>query len=65
MSTLIQDGFSIERAQGIVDKRTDTIVEDVERILGEFNIQLAHINDEMYPSLLRVLPDAPTILYFR
>jgi len=55
----------MERAQSIVDKRTDTIVEVVERILGEFNIQFAHINDEIYPSLLRVLPDAPTILYFR
>jgi len=64
-SALLQDGFSMERAQSIVDKRTDTIVEVVERILGEFNIQFAHINDEIYPSLLRVLPDAPTILYFR
>ncbi len=49
----------------IVDKKTDKIVEDVERILRELHIRLVHREDEEYPSLLRVLPDAPTILYVR
>ena len=64
-STLLQDGFSVDKIQSIVDKKTDTIVEDVERVLKALNIQLVHIEDEAYPVLLRVLPDAPTILYFR
>ena len=64
-STLLQDGFSMDRAQSIVDKRTDKIVEDVERLLNDLQIQVVHIEDEIYPVLLKVLPDAPTILYYR
>jgi DNA processing protein len=64
-SMLVWDGFSMEKAQSIIDKRTDKIVEDVERLLNDLQIQVVHIEDEIYPVLLKVLPDAPTLLYYR
>lgn len=64
-SRLIESGYNMDTAMRIVDKKTDKIVEDVEHTMRELNIHLVHREDEEYPSLLRVLPDAPTILYVR
>ena len=62
---LIESGFTIDSAKKIVDKKTPKSVEHVERLLAELNIHVVHIDDVDYPSLLKVLPDAPTILYYR
>ena len=40
-------------------------VERVEHTLRELQVNVVHIDDAEYPSLLRILPDAPTILYVR
>lgn len=64
-NTLIESGFSFDTAARIVDKRTDKIVEHVERTLRELKVRLVYVEDVDYPSLLRVLPDAPTLLYVR
>jgi len=63
--TLIDYGFQIDKAQAIVDKNTPAYVERVERTLEEFQVNVIHIDDDEYPTLLKSLPDAPTILYVR
>jgi DNA processing protein len=65
MQKLIEAGFQIDKASSIVDKNTPQYVERVERTLRDLNIYLVHREDPEYPSLLKVLPDAPTILYYR
>ena len=40
-------------------------VERVEHALRELRVTVVHIDDEEYPPLLKILPDAPTILYVR
>ena len=62
---LLEAGFQIDKAQIIVDKMTPKNVERVEHILRELQVNVVHIDDAEYPSLLRILPDAPTILYVR
>ncbi len=63
--TLIESGYTLDSAMRIVDKKTETLVEHVEHLLRENAICLVHIEDDEYPALLKVLPDAPTILYVR
>jgi len=65
IKTLVDSGFSLDKAQTIVDKNTPQFVERVERTIRDLNIHIVHIDDTDYPSLLKVLPDAPTILYYR
>lgn len=62
---LIENGFNMDRAVSIVDKKTDKTVEHVEQTLASLQIRIAHRDDEDFPSLLRELPDCPTILYVR
>jgi DNA processing protein len=62
-SRLIESGYSMESAVKIVDKKTSKIVEDVERSLQ--NTSVIHIDDDEYPSLLKTLVGAPTIIYVR
>lgn len=62
---LVATGFSMDRAVSIVDKKTDKTVEHVERTLASLQIRVVHRDDEDFPSLLRELPDCPTILYVR
>ena len=65
MHKLLEAGFHIDKAQTIVDKNTPQYVERVERTLTSLDVHIVHIQDEDYPVLLKVLPDAPTILYYR
>lgn len=60
---LIENGSSSEQAQKILDKNTTTIVERVEHDLS--NTRVVHTDDADYPSLLKTLVGAPTILYVR
>jgi predicted Rossmann fold nucleotide-binding protein DprA/Smf involved in DNA uptake len=65
VQTLIDSGYTIDSATRIVDKKTQKLVEDVKHILQRDHIDVIHRNDETFPSLLRELPDCPTILYVR
>lgn len=62
---LVDIGFSLDKAQTIVDKMTPKNVERVEHALKELQVKVIHIDDDEYPILLKSLPDAPTILYVR
>lgn len=62
---LLEAGFQTDKAQNIVDKNTPQFVERVERTLRELSVNVVHIDDSEYPTLLKILPDAPTILYVR
>ncbi len=62
---LLQIGINQETAQKIVDKKSTLNVERVERFLQEKGIRIIHRDDIEYPSLLREISDAPTILYVR
>lgn len=65
VTRLVESGYSFDSAQRIVDKKTQKLVEDVEDSLQKLDIHVIHREDEEFPSLLRELPDCPTILYVR
>jgi predicted Rossmann fold nucleotide-binding protein DprA/Smf involved in DNA uptake len=65
ISKLLQIGINQETAQKIVDKKTSLNVERVEREMQQKNITIVHRDDDQYPTLLREISDAPTILYVR
>ncbi len=62
---LISAGYSPESATKILEKKSDTLIEKIGKILSEKNIHIVHRDDNTYPSLLKNTPDAPTILYVR
>lgn len=62
---LVSRGFKFDRASMIVDKKTQKNVEHVEHTLRKLQIELIHRDDEDFPSLLKPLPDCPTLLYVR
>jgi DNA processing protein len=63
--TLLETGFQVDTIDRILDKNTPQHVEHVERTLTSLQIRIVHRDDEDFPSLLRELPDCPTILYVR
>ena len=64
--TMLMDmGFQVDTIDRIVDKKTQKLVEHVERTLTSLQARLVHRDDGDFPSLLRELPDCPTILYVR
>ncbi len=62
---LLQIGINQETATKIVDKKITLNVERVERLMQEKNIRIVHKDNDEYPSLLKEISDAPTILYVR
>jgi DNA processing protein len=53
------------RARSIVGfKEWDRVEEELEKIVKN-NVQIITINDELYPSNLRHIPDAPLVLYVK
>lgn len=65
VSQLVEAGITFDSATRIVDKKTQKLVEDVEHTLEKLHIHVIHRDDEGFPTLLRELPDCPTILYVR
>jgi DNA processing protein len=63
--TLLGRGFQLDTIDKIVDKKTEKFVEHVEQTLTRLCVKIVHRDDEDFPSLLRELPDSPTILYVR
>lgn len=65
LSQLVEAGITFDTATRIVDKKTQKLVEGVEHVLEKMHIYVIHRDDEGFPTLLRELPDCPTILYVR
>lgn len=63
--TLMDLGLQTDTIDRIVDKKATLDVEHVERVLQSQGVQVIHRDDEIFPSLLKPLPDCPTILYVR
>ena len=61
----MQRGFSVEQAQKIMGKNTEIFTHHIEATLRDLSITVVHRDDPEFPTLLRKIPNAPTILYVR